>query len=170
MKILFLDIDGVLNSYDGHDKYGSSWIVDEDGNALDTFVPGVQARPIIHPENAAQLERILSADDDIRVVFSTSWVVPHIGLTPDVLALWLMKNGVPSLAVYADDPATPRKLSSSRSAEIRWWLEDHEDVKHWCAVDDIDLRSHLVKAVHTNIQNGLTATAADRVIELLKKD
>lgn len=53
------------------------------------------------------------------------------------------KNGISS-SLFHKDWITPRKMSSSRAQEIRWWLDRHPETTHSVAIDDEDLHIELV--------------------------
>jgi len=108
MKVLFLDIDGVLNSRRTAVAFGS------------------------YPHKLAHLDRFDHAalglvrrlcDAGVSVVLSSSWreEFPHadIGRALD-------------LPIIGGTPV----LSGSRGSEIAAWLAAHEDVRTWAIVDD----------------------------------
>ncbi|OQC17563.1 HAD domain-containing protein [Candidatus Skiveiella danica] len=108
MKVLFLDIDGVLNSRRTAVAFGS------------------------YPHKLAHLERFDHAalglvrrlcEAGVSVVLSSSWREEYqhseIGRALD-------------LPIIGGTPV----LSGSRGSEIAAWLVEHEDVRTWAIVDD----------------------------------
>lgn len=148
-KILFLDIDGVLNS--------AEWM--KTGN-MGTRDPQEHFDPVL----CARLESVLAATK-ADVVLSSTWR----RLFPlDDITKWIRKSGVPSLYVI---DKTPIKMSlCSRGEEIGLWLQLNQDVHNFAIVDDDDdMRwPHLVERfVNTTWEKGLQDEHVDRLIELL---
>ena len=55
----------------------------------------------------------------------------------------LESNGISSTALHTDW-VTPRKMSSYRCNEVRWWLDRHPEITHSVAIDDEDLNMKIV--------------------------
>lgn len=124
MKVLFLDIDGVLNfSSDGEDTYYDKYCKSE--VALDQ-------------ECIKRLKRLVSIFPDLKIVWSTDWrnvkgrcwnkwknPVKYLEET----CLWLAERVIGK---------TPAKMSSERWHEVKWWLDENlEDVDGYAVLDDI---------------------------------
>lgn len=89
---------------------------------------------------------------DARIVLSTT----HAMLGKARMSEVLESNGI-NPALLADDWVTPRKMSSSRSQEITFWLDNHSDVTTYVAIDDIKLSAELIPfAVHCSAYEGLS--------------
>ena len=64
---------------------------------------------------------------------------------------------------------TPRKLSSLRSQEISWWLDDHPEVDQWVAIDDDPSISNLQSNyVMTDPNIGLNLHVTKKAYKFLK--
>lgn len=123
MKVLFLDIDGVLNKHTTKERYPyPPW---EGMVGLD----------------AAIVEKYLDwrKYKDISVVLSSSW-----RLHPETFD-YLNNNGI----FWSD--LTPREISwrngnsKQRGAEIAAWLKQHPETTHYAILDDCAVKhNHLV--------------------------
>lgn len=146
--VLFLDIDGVLNSEAWLQRY------------LDAGQP--LPRPPLDPLAVARLERIIR-ETGARIVLSTSWR-GH----PE-LPGWLRSHGCTGEVIGV----TPYLGIGPRGREITRWLERaqarHEPIGSVCILDDGDdmgdLRPYLVQ---TDPAVGLQDGDVDRAIALLR--
>lgn len=110
MKIIFLDIDGPLIPT-------RQFICNHYAGVSDTF-----------DAVAVDLIKNLLLDSDAKVVVSSSW--------PPLLAQnAFAKAGLSEY--FHEDWRTPRKFSSNHYHEIGLWLENHPEVTHWIAFDDM---------------------------------
>jgi hypothetical protein len=164
MKVVFLDIDGVLNVIpQGHDHYGA----------------------IFHPEFVENLRRLLH-ETGAKLVISSTWrhsgVVSMkemwearnlpgeiIGITPDLR--WRVK----------EDAREPNEQDYVRGDEIQAWLDQHSQVTNYVILDDDSdmLQSQRGNFVQTSnninhpdcidIGYGLTKTCTDRAIRILNR-
>lgn len=147
MKVLFLDIDGVLNS--------QRWA----GKCKEWF-------RLLDPEAVAHLRRIVDAVPDLRIVVSSAW---RIGRSLTDLRMHLSACGM--------DPAIERRIIDRtpslpgqriRGQEIAAWMEYSHRVTSYVIVDDGDDMGELLpRLVRTAWEVGLTAADADRVLTLL---
>jgi len=146
MKILFLDIDGVVNNSDTSFKH-NLW-------PLDRY--------------CAFLVGKIQLDTDCKVVLSSSWrhhpdgvkevsdrIVPVLDITPN--------NTEPGGGIDF----------SRRGKEIKEWLDAHPEVTRYAIVDDENdmLPEQQKNFFKTDFNNGgLTDEIAARVIEHLNRD
>lgn len=144
MKVLFLDIDGVLN------------------NA--PLLERLRHWDVFEPESIKQLNRVLETTGAM-IVISSSWRYAN---TPAMLNDRLMLAGVIPNRVHGETP----KTRYERGQEIALWLSDHPEVTEWAAVDDDTLMDPLPSArvVETSWEEGLRRVHADRLIEILGRD
>ena len=117
MKVIFLDIDGVLNVIpQGHDAYGG----------------------IFHPNFVENLQRIID-ETGAKIVLSSSW--RHSGLTK-MLAMWKFRNlpgeliGVTPDLYRRVDFEGERKMV--RGDEIHAILNKHPEITNYVILDDDD--------------------------------
>lgn len=80
-----------------------------------------------------------SQDQQTKIVCSSTWGLQGHAVFEDLLE----RNGINHLLLHKDW-CTPRKMSSSRSQEILWWLGKHPEITHYVAVDDEHLSEELV--------------------------
>jgi hypothetical protein len=150
--ILFLDIDGVLNS--------EGWLARYQGRSL--TLPS-DAAELLDPAAVDQLERIRAATD-CRVVLSSSW--RHRLALPAIEALL---RGAGFRGVVREQ--TPQR--PSRTAEILAWLAEHqaEGVPHVALDDEVDPGAEgfaRVRWVVTPFATGLTEREVTLAIEALQ--
>lgn len=156
MKVLFLDIDGVLN--------GMAFLGDQDRDALGGLEPWENH---IDPRCVRKLNRVLRLSG-AKVVLSSSWryafrdvpdcqqFLEQVGFRGEVLDF------------------TPRGTEGSgrREEEILQWVRDRGEeygVTRWVAVDDSALEDCLPKGafVRTDILIGMTAHDARLLLAAL---
>lgn len=161
MKIIFLDIDGVLNNMDAIESERCTmgegmWNGDtsRSGSGFD-------------PRNMEQLSRILEATD-AHIVISSSWRKLHdLDELRAVFANW----GIDPEVIIGATPSTDR---GHRGQEINIWLNSFgrngRQVHQWAAIDD-DSDFHSEQPLFkTSFQWGLTAEIADQIIEHLNSE
>jgi hypothetical protein len=146
MKVLFLDIDGVLNRLGDAEGYGATK-ERVDGTMFVGLDPDLLE---IYKDMLARL--------DVIVVLSSTW-----RLLPE-LCEHLEKHGVyfHDMTICAD-----AALELPRGIEIQLWLDEHPDeVEKYAILDDVDdmLEHQMPNFFQTNPRTGLTQRLADRVV------
>ena len=147
MKVLFLDVDGVLN------------------NELLLETHGWEA---IGETKLDLLKEIIDATE-AKIVLSSTWRID--GGTRKVL---VEKLETRTLQLFDQTIVLmPKKMSMSvnRSDEICEWLSRHPEVEHFAVLDDntdagYGIESHFFK---TQFEEGLTRTITNQVIAHLTK-
>jgi hypothetical protein len=179
ISVLFLDVDGVLNSHNYWTTLeGRRSAVVETEASLQEYAQGM-----IDPDAVAELNRIVKATGAV-VVLSSSWRHAHsmthmnrmlqfrgfegflVGATPE------LPHGVQTPAFKAFLQANPEHWTgrvNCRGNEIQAWLDSMAKVvsKFVILDDDSDfahLEPFLVKTPHST---GLTPELADKAIEML---
>lgn len=145
MKVLFLDIDGVLNNGGGcmTNAEGWEWPYSD-----------------ISPVGVARINRIVKSTG-CKIVVSSSWRSNGIDFLNEVFKM----VGLPEV-----HDITPHALQwRHRGSEIKSWLDNHKDVTSYVIIDDMDIvldnqRKHFVQ---TDTNTGITREDADRAIEIL---
>jgi hypothetical protein len=163
MKVLFLDIDGVLNCMFPTPSPDYEWV------DLEEWRYG------FNPTLVARLRYVIG-NTGCKIVVSSSWR-HHKNYAPyrpesnwrDVLA---EKLHMTRDELFAGE--TPYDPSGQRGIEIKQWLYEHEDiVDSWCVVDDevVDIEPHIdpKHIVKTDMRRGLTKEDAERIIDVLNK-
>lgn len=134
MKVVFLDIDGVLNTHKTNALFGPTVCVHKDAaTRLDPL--GVKFFNMLH-----QL--------GIKIVLSSTW---RLGRDVPVMT---EKTGIP---IYDKTCSWPFK-DSVRGDEIKIWLDAHPEVTHYCIVDDDSdmLEEQKANFIKTQYEEGLT--------------
>ena len=162
IKVLFLDIDGVLNCMMPTPSDDQEWV------DLDEWRYG------LNPQLVARL-RFIIANTNCKIVISSSWR-HHTNYAPyqhdrnwrDVLAEMLHRT---QDGVFADE--TGYDNEGRRGIEIVQWLESHP-VDAYCVVDDetVDILPYVDsdKVVKIDPKFGLTIEDAKRIIYVLNKE
>lgn len=149
MRVLFLDLDGVLNS--------EAFFARQRGRGLVIISNRAE---LLDPAAVAHLNRIVETTGCL-VVLSSSWRLQR-GALLDVGA-WLRAVGF----VGALHDLTPR-APDTRGGQIAAWLAQHPEVTRYAILDDEpDLDTHPGRWVVTSYATGLTEREADQAIELL---
>ncbi len=148
MKLLFLDIDGVLNHRSFLSSAFSKHNGDEQINHLD-------------PDAIEHLNRIVDQTSCL-VVLSSAWRM--FGLSR--VHRWLIDRGYR----HRLDRQTPMKISGVRGQEIDLYLKSlSEQPESFCILDDSrDIYPHEENWVWCDPNEGLTAAKADEAIRMLK--
>lgn len=154
MRVIFLDVDGVLNSPDFQ---------------IRRFVRGQGRRPI-DPVCVEHLNA-LTARTKARIVVSSVW--RKMGL-PAIRGV-LRSHGVTAPIVSTTPDLTYQSRRSGlyvaveRGAEIQAWLDATRFAVESYVIldDDADMAHLLPRLVQTDYRTGLTASDADRAQELL---
>ena len=145
--VLFLDIDGVLNS---------AFYLRNNPNC---FHRGEDQANAIDPVAGTRLEQILTRTGAVMVLSST-WRLMN---TVEQVTDFLKKRGVPSAKFIGATPV----LSGYRGKEIQAWLKSHSNVVRFAIVDDdSDMDPFQEKLVKTSWETGLLD---EHVEELIKK-
>lgn len=166
MKVLFLDIDGVLNCSFTFARRHARWL--ESGNPVKE---GEFAFPLGHldEELIANLNTIVE-QTNCKIVISSSWRIAH---TPQEIAGWLNEKGFkyPESIIDRTGRAPMEERDNERGWEVQKWVEDN-DVDQYCIVDDDsqDIRPmHPDNFVQTSGKVGLTEEKASAIVSKLNE-
>eukprot|EP00965_Chrysotila_dentata_P012737 420552-Pleurochrysis_carterae.AAC.2 len=152
-KILFLDVDGVLN------KLATC----SSGAAIVTpGWPGPLSKPMLQ-----RLKRLLDQTGAL-IVLSTMWRMRSLGISALLNGFKIV--GIPTSKIVGATPFIPGGV---RAPEILQWLNSYGPCAAWAAVDDIDLRGQAPRemnghAVLTFVTSGLTTEAAASIVGCLE--
>jgi hypothetical protein len=149
MRVIFLDIDGVLNSQ----EYAKR------------FFPREKSRLALDPQCVSCVNWLVNETGAIVVLSSTwraSWSIPAINDH-------LRKHG----ATFSVADKTPYSDDFVRGKEISMWIKTHErhgkPIKSFVILDDdsdmLDLMPYLIKADDKFGLTGLNATDAKRLVD-----
>lgn len=146
-KVLFLDIDGVLNSQ------RSAWALG--GFPHDFSEPDM--RKFDHV--AIGLVRQLCEETGASIVLSSSWRLLH--------SVHECANGL-DLPIFDRTPEI-NLGGGKRGGEIKYWLDNHPEVVQWAIVDDDNdmLPEQRARFVRTSVKEGLTLANYSSLKKLL---
>jgi len=149
MKVLFLDVDGVLNSHMGLIKRGGQSLMD------------------VYEEHVNILEWTLErCKDDVKIVVSSTWRLPYIEENDvEGIALELFSDN--TFLFNSVIGMTPRFNGKKRGAEIHHWaLENSLSSNDFVILDDdSDMVPCMDRLVQVDNTYGLTHVSAVEVLE-----
>ena len=157
MKVIFLDIDGVLN----HEKH-YKWLIE-----TDEPTPLQQVYPYseFNPESCKILNRIID-ETDAKIVLSSSWRLDGINRMNSLFKHF----GLPR--IYDITPSLCGRFGSlCRGKEIDKWLSEHHEVTKYVILDDdTDMEEYqLPFFIKTDpYKDGLNNDIANKVINILQ--
>jgi hypothetical protein len=162
VRVLFLDIDGVLNHCNFLMGRGGRRFATEDEENL----------AMLDPVACLRLERVLAATGAV-IVLSSSW---RIRTKPPAMESLLHRRGVASARVIDETPTrvraapdSPLVFAAARGHEIQGWLDTTaHDVDSFAIVDDTSDMAHLRdRLVLTSWAAGMLDEHADALIAML---
>lgn len=158
MKVVFLDIDGVLN-YEHFVRSNDG--VSDNFNLMGRFEWYIS---MFNRNCVMQLNRILR-ETGAKVVLSSSW---RKMFDVETIQEFLEAKGFEGELI---DKTPNHGQRPCRGEEIQEWLEDHPEVEAFVVLDDaLDVYPHADRWVQTFYEGyGLTEECADKAIKLLKE-
>jgi hypothetical protein len=158
MKIIFLDVDGVLNTTSTKEMFEEYTFVEDE---------------------KVQLLKQLVTRTGAKIVLSSSWrygwwAEKIINPTSsDLSSIRLFEALKKKLSEYGLELLDHTDETSTRGQEIAWWLEswDGEPIESFVILDDMHLSwllPHTSHVVSTSISEGLTQSHVDRAVNVLK--
>lgn len=152
MKILFLDIDGVLNSRHFFLKQKNNLSISE--NAIDPIAVDILNKIVM----------LTSCD----IVISSTWRLPYLwdNKIEDLFAL--LKNvGIKANFVGI----TPDSNYTCRGDEIQAWLDKNQNIDSFVIIDDNNDMNHLQHfLVQTSFNDGLQNEHINKIVDILNKE
>jgi hypothetical protein len=172
MKVIFLDIDGVLNTevfirafhgivdivkteHPDNEVLSRSSVYDSYGNHFD-------------PMAVDMLEWIV-ASTECKIVISSTWRLSGLVVMKE---LWATRSLPGEVIDITPSHYHSTGTSMQRGKEIDEWLEAHPEVTGYVIIDDDkDMEPHQMENfVQTDAQYGLTPSLAARCINILNRD
>jgi len=149
-KIIFLDIDGVLNNYASLSVPTNEFF---NYTSCDDF-------SCWYPPCVQQLKRIIK-ETGAKLVLSSSW---RHDAQDKVIEGLLAFNLEPFIDTTAINDCHIR-----RGFEIQDWLDKHPEITNYVIIDDMNemLESQNSRFVHTSMDRGLTPELAEQAIAIL---
>lgn len=145
MKVIFLDVDGVLNS--------ETFMIDN---------PNAMFKNILS-ESAIDLLRRIVDETGAKIVLSSSW--RRIKMNMIHLTKQLFAHGI---SIHS---STPYSIElRNRGDEIGAWLREHPEVTNYVILDDDDdMGEHMSHLVQTTWKHGLEEKHVEEAVRLLSK-
>ncbi len=158
IKVIFLDIDGVLNGDDAPPLFGEGW-------------------PLSHLETCLieKINRIVETLDQIseiktKIVISSSW---RVRFSLEEITNMLKTKGLRAEIIDVTPRILPTRMSEyiQRGQEIKSWLQNIKEyqVDKFIILDDesdmMDLKKYLIKTDYTT---GITDDDVNKVIDMLR--
>jgi hypothetical protein len=160
VKVIFLDIDGVLNSDRSQAAFGHRpW-------------PTAPRNWQFFDEAAVRLLARVVEQLDARVVLSSSWRADL--KAPEDLAALGERLGLPIIGATpfsVPGPWGDALSCANRGEQIAAWLSAHPKVASWVIVDDVDdmLLEQKERFVHVDGRVGLSVEDAQRMAHILAR-
>ena len=132
MKVLFLDFDGVLNSYQSATFWHNKKDQEKWENEMYSSWTGTLKEYIAHefcPIAMSNVEELVRRVPDVKIVISSTW---RLGETVDTLKEILKPSKLIADAIIG----VTESFSNIRGNEIKKWLDEHKEVTHYVIVDD----------------------------------
>lgn len=153
IKVLFCDIDGVLNSRDFFFRMRNIIL---------------SANEKIDPLAVARLNKITNATG-AKIVISSSWRIGFLS-NMDGLVQFLKLHNIAGEIIDMTPLPNDLNFSKPRWKEIRAWLHEHPEVTSFVILDDIDNMGPLSHAhVCTDSKVGLIDSQIARAINILNR-
>lgn len=162
MKVIFLDVDDVLNCITTTDK-----ILKPDGTP--SWIPDYEGKEawVGLDEDKLELIRNIIKETRAKIVLSTSW-------RTDAIATMYLKERLGLETANQIIGQTPySRCTNPRADEIDEWLAEHKEVTKFIVIDNLekdDLQRFGRSYIQTNPMKGLTPELATKCIEILGKE
>ena len=171
-KVIFLDVDGVLNS--SRTLYEDISLEDDLISNLKELVDKTGAKIILSSSWRLSTEAVATLMDRLD-----KFGLAISGMTCDGVDLdWLEKYEFDATKKYLDtkfdwDENRQIKITHDRGAEIFKWLHDHDDCVYVILDDEIeDIKPYFSESVivKTSYKTGLTKEDVKKAIQILNKN
>lgn len=157
MKVIFLDIDGVLNGF---------------STTKETTPEGYL---FVEDKLVARLQKIIELTG-AQVVLSSSWRLEakeFTGKEADGENLTLLKEKLAEFGIFIIGMTCNR--GAYRGWQIRRYLKDHPEIDKWIVLDDMpiyEFQEHINTkyVIQTFCNNGISDLEVEYAIELLNKE
>ena len=151
MKILFLDNDGVIclsNNWGGRFKKWSKYRSENPNSSDSKKDAPIDVRLDDFDKKAIKVLNEIIEETGCEIVVSSDW---RLHATLEELGYYYIKQGIIKKPIAVTDifqDIFPKEwnafrfradLELERSMEINHWLENHPEVTHWVAVDDLNM-------------------------------
>lgn len=152
MKILFLDIDGVINQF-GEKPTPQNWVEDKYG----------ERHLVCYEPEKVYMINLITDRTGAKVVISSSW--RHMPDWEECMKVMGILNVIDRTPKYSDHKKYGCAYEElSRGHNIQDWLDEH-DVERYAIIDDSSdmLKSQLPNLFRTSEFTGITQDIADNI-------
>jgi hypothetical protein len=158
MKIVFLDVDGVLN-------YENFYALKMAGRKTRIYVPEEYPQSEFCPLAIANLNKIVEKTN-AKVVMSSTW---RLGRSIETLQNLLESVGFNGEVIDKTPDLGDSALQRMRGRQIHKWLICHPEIESYVILDDDrDMLANQAKNfVKTHFKTGLDEMATNQAIEIL---
>tara|TARA_R110002020_G_scaffold33556_4_gene102161 strand:- start:3431 stop:3946 length:516 start_codon:yes stop_codon:yes gene_type:complete len=161
-KVLFLDIDSVLNTYPDYVESGDDRKAGNDGTCNGQFIVGWEyGNTPICVTKLNRLKRIVS-ETNCDIVGISSWFSCRhdIGEVSKLCDINIMERGYNTIG------------GMERYYGCEQWLKDHSNYSYAVVLDDIPMDDDFIlKSIHVQpFKEGLTEELTDKCIDILNKE
>lgn len=167
MKVLFLDVDGVLNCTYTFQRRNAAY----EGQSKSPLTEDDLIWPMGHlDEQIIPLLNPIVERTDCKIVVSSSWRL-HSRFTE--LGSWLKIKGFKYPEVIIDKTSCMPMMDNCRGEEIKEWLRKHPEVQQYVIIDDDGediIPVHPNNYIFTNGNEGLTNEKVEAVISILNQN
>ncbi|MDE7275615.1 MAG: hypothetical protein K2N98_01975 [Lachnospiraceae bacterium] len=163
-RVIFLDIDGVLNS--------NFWDADHQKEIRDGVLIDI---------DKIQLLGRLVRNTNAKIILHSGWRfwfdsdLKPLRKEADYLQRQLQQEGLVIAGITPDHSTEEirksKKFSFVKAGEILTWLREHKEVGQWIVIDDLDLHNSEIEIhqLRTDPDIGLTAEDVDKAEKMLRK-
>ena len=171
-KVIFLDVDGVLNS--SRTLYEDISLEDDLISNLKELVDKTGAKIILSSSWRLSTEAVATLMDKLD-----KFGLVISGMTCDGVDLdWIERFEFNATKKYLDtrfdyDENKQIKITHDRGAEIFKWLSEHKEVESFVILDDedFDIKNYFPdKLIKTNFKTGLTKEDVKKAIQIINKN
>lgn len=167
MKIIFLDFDGVINSFQSahfwHNKRDQSKWENELYSQWTGSLKEYLAQEFC-PIALSNVEELMRRVPDAKIVVSSTW---RLGETVESLKKILAPAKLVADAIISVTPC----LDTIRGEEIQAWITANPGVTEFVIIDDEADMGHLLPMlVKTNVKNGFTYTDMEKAVKMLTEE
>ena len=154
MRVIFLDIDGVLNSEEW-DMYVQSF----------TYGARFNSCYLLSQEMILRLQNVVF-QTNAEIVLTSSWRTNERAMCALTRQLSLYHLSIRDSTLYS--------TYNTRADDINEWLRSHSNIHSYAIVDDYDdgFTQDVILAAHfvqTTYAQGLTPEKAEKIIEILNQ-
>lgn len=164
-KVVFLDIDGVLNPFNRPELSGFQYTEEYRRILQDLAQVGIDDpfAPFLRRENIKELNDLLE-QTGAKVVISSTWRI--LNTLPEIKTMFAYFGFRFNNRIIGTTP----NLDAIRGTEISFWLDKHKEVGSFVILDDdSDMEPHLDRLVQTDPALGLTGEDVERARAILEE-